>query len=476
MSSSKVNIMREQPVPPSIRAVVLAGGEGSRVPHLVSSEHPKAMLTVGNRPMLFYSLFALQRAHITRVTVIVESSSESVISDYVLNEYPKAELVAHSLPQLDISIHVRSPDVDTADALRELSISENDTLVLSCDSITDVSLDTLLSAHRSTGATCTVALIESTPVSLPTKASKTSSKTPSFHPDLYALFTSSNRLLTLLYPTDLESSLFTVSKPLTQRYSHLVLRSDLRDSHIYCFHTATLYHVLKHCRQISSVKFDLVPYFARRQHTLQKVAEQSGWTLPTDDFRVYAHTFVPSTYATRANTVESFRMANFDVAAGRLTNWLSGQMDSRSVTSSGASTKKDKKGEKKSRPLTPFKETGERVSVSPDSIIGADCSAGDRTSVKKSVIGDDCVLGNNVKLNNCVLFSNARVLDGSNLTASIVCGEAVIGSKCVLKECCVAASTTVEDGTEASNRNFGAQEEESVMEFADGLGDEVEFY
>lgn len=273
----------------------------------------------------------------------------------------------------------------------------------------------------------------------------------------------------MLHPTDLESSKATIPNILIERYQRLAFRSDLCDSHIYCFHTASLRHVLQHCPAISSVKYDLIPYVARRQHTLWRVADRASWPLPTDDFCVCAHVLPPSTYTIRTNTIPTFRTANLDVASGKLAAWLYPPNDPKLV-------EEPQKKEKKGRAEIPFSISGERVSVSLDTIVGNNCSAGDRTSVKKSVIGNGCTLGSNVKLNGCVLLANVEVMDGANLTSSVICEGAIIMASCILKECRVAAGTSVDEGTEAADRSFGSQVEDQAVGFSEGLGSEVDFF
>lgn len=281
----------------------------------------------------------------------------------------------------------------------------------------------------------------------------------------------------MLHPTDLQASSVYIRQTLIRRYDHLSFVSDVQDPHVYCFHSEALRHVLAHCPAISSVKYDLIPYVARRQHTLWRVGDRASWTLPpTDDFIVSMYRLPLSTYSTRANTVASFRSANIDLAAGQLSSWLTVTDLSKSSQHHQQQQQPNKKEKKKQKPPIPFSPVGERVSVTPDCIVAPGCSAGDRTSVKKSVIGKNCVLGSNVKLNGCVLLSNVTVKDGANLTATVVCDHAVIGPSCVLKECRVAADTTVDDETEATETGFGGEEENTAIDLADGLGGDIEFF
>ena len=54
----------DDPVLPELQAVVLAAGPGSRVTD-ISVGRAKCMMQVANRPMLFFPLKILERAHFT---------------------------------------------------------------------------------------------------------------------------------------------------------------------------------------------------------------------------------------------------------------------------------------------------------------------------------------------------------------------------------------------------------------------------
>lgn len=480
--------------PPSVQAVVLAAGHGSRMPPLVSTRSPKALLTISNRPMLFYTLFSLYHASINNVTVIVERHFREEILHYVKNDFPDdPAVVALGLPPLSIAIHERATDAGTADALRELNLTANDVLVLSCDTITDAPLDAFVYAHRRTNAVCTVAFVSTDDAAgSPNEAQSTesdthtgkqtkggkgnkASKAPksskpsglSTRADIFALLSAQNRLLTVLHPVDLSSSTLPISANLIKRYGRLSVRTDMYDVHMYAFHTSTLKHVLKHCSAATSIKYDIVPYMARRQHTLARVANQHRWPLPADNFVVAADIWNSSVFARRANTVDGFRNANFDVSSGKIAHWLG---DSEPTTG-----KKGKKSEGKKSLATVFVSAGDKASVTPDSVIGAGVSVGDRTSVKKSIVGDRCHMGNNVKINGCVILEGVTLEDGVNLSGCVICEKASVGKNCILKDCQIARKGRVRENTEASNRDFGNEAHES-MNLGDEFGADLEFY
>lgn len=55
---------------------------------------------------------------------------------------------------------------------------------------------------------------------------------------------------------------------------------------------------------------------------------------------------------------------------------------------------------------------GAGAQISADSQVAASTRVGDRTSVKKSVIGTHCVIGKNVKISGCVIMDYVVINDG----------------------------------------------------------------
>jgi translation initiation factor eIF-2B subunit gamma len=53
-----------------------------------------------------------------------------------------------------------------------------------------------------------------------------------------------------------------------------------------------------------------------------------------------------------------------------------------------------------------------KAQVSADTLLAASTRVGERTSIKKCIIGRHCVLGKNVKLTNCVIWDYVVIADG----------------------------------------------------------------
>ncbi len=50
--------------------------------------------------------------------------------------------------------------------------------------------------------------------------------------------------------------------------------------------------------------------------------------------------------------------------------------------------------------------------ISSDSVVAPSARIGEKTSIKKSIIGPHCVIGKNVKLSGCTLMGHVEVQDG----------------------------------------------------------------
>jgi translation initiation factor eIF-2B subunit gamma len=53
-----------------------------------------------------------------------------------------------------------------------------------------------------------------------------------------------------------------------------------------------------------------------------------------------------------------------------------------------------------------------KAQVSADSLVAATSRIGERTSIKKSLIGRHCVIGKNVRLSNAIVWDFVNIADG----------------------------------------------------------------
>lgn len=215
------------------------------------------------------------------------------------------------------------------------------------------------------------------------------------------------------------------------QFPHIKLRSDLYDPHIYIF-SASVKELLVKYPNITSIRFDLVPYLARRQRTLSQ-RDVIG--------NVRVNTFI-TPGALRGNTIDNYLKLNLSLVPPPY------------------------KGKKNRRKL-PFSH-GERCTVA-ESTIHPSVTAGESVSIKKSVIGSAVNIASNVKLNRCVIHSGVTISSNVNLSGCIICQDATISQAAVLKDCQVAKDSVV--GGEETAKFLG----EEKIQMDDDLAGAIEF-
>jgi mannose-1-phosphate guanylyltransferase/phosphomannomutase len=131
-----------------MQAVVMAGGEGSRLRPLTSNM-PKPMLPVANRPLIEHILELLRRHGVTDVVVTVQFLS-SVIRNYLGDGSDLGLSVAYSTE--DVPLGTAGSVLNARDLL------SGPFLVISGDALTDLDLSDAVDFHRARGAAATLVL------------------------------------------------------------------------------------------------------------------------------------------------------------------------------------------------------------------------------------------------------------------------------------------------------------------------------
>ena len=80
------------------------------------------------------------------------------------------------------------------------------------------------------------------------------------------------------------------------------------------------------------------------------------------------------------------------------------------------------------------------------SLVGANCSIGEKVNVKNSVLGIHCKLGNNVNINNCIIMDHVIIGDNCHIKNSILCSNVNIESKCNVSDCQIGTGMHLEEG------------------------------
>lgn len=130
-----------------VRAVVMAGGQGTRLRPLTESM-PKPMIPVGDKPLLEHIIVQLRSAGIRNVNVTTHYLSETIVDHFGNGE------------KLGVSIQYINEDtpLGTAGALRKLAQTGEPILVVNGDVLTDLNYRALVEFHLESGADMTVGL------------------------------------------------------------------------------------------------------------------------------------------------------------------------------------------------------------------------------------------------------------------------------------------------------------------------------
>ena len=136
-----------------IKAVLMAGGKGSRIRPLTLSR-PKPLIPVANRPMIEYIVEKIRNSGYNELVVTLS---------YLKNQIKT--LLKEDYSDMNIKYSVEETPLGTAGGVKKASKYLNDTFfVLSGDVLVDVDLNKLLNFHKKNHALATMVL---TPVETP---------------------------------------------------------------------------------------------------------------------------------------------------------------------------------------------------------------------------------------------------------------------------------------------------------------------
>jgi mannose-1-phosphate guanylyltransferase / phosphomannomutase len=132
-----------------VKAVVMAGGEGSRLRPLTSSR-PKPLAPVANKPVMHHIVDLLRRHGITDVI-----STLHYLADEIENYFGDGSSLGFSM-----SYVVEDTPLGTAGAVKlaQALLGNERFIVISGDALTDIDLSALIAYHCQRGAAATIAL------------------------------------------------------------------------------------------------------------------------------------------------------------------------------------------------------------------------------------------------------------------------------------------------------------------------------
>lgn len=389
-----------------LQAVILAAGRGSRMTELVNPLLIKCLLPICGNPLIFYSLKFLSQSGFREALVIVQDREKDEVKRVVDKLGDKLGLTIDYFP-----VPEDSEEFGTAHSLQLAHSAKKivrDVLLISSDTITNAPLLRFLNYHRTYDSDCTAFFLSNLPA-LTGKVPGPKCKVQQDR-DIVGIEPTTSRLVYLAPEADLDEN---ISLPLTtvKKCPHFKLLTWLKDSHIYLIRKRVLdLHIQG---KYTSVKGDFIPFLINSQFREQQ--ENNKF----EKLSIFA--FIEfDRHVIRVNTVPNY------ATICKSASWLYRTFDIEINPGAGA------------------KLTG--------SIAGS-------AKLKAAVVGDQCILKDNVKLTNTILMDNVEVEEGSVLDNCIVSSGAKIGAKCVLKECLVGPKYSVPEGGQFVNEYFSVSDD-----------------
>ncbi|KAM9844801.1 translation initiation factor eIF2B subunit gamma [Aulostomus maculatus] len=439
-----------------LQAVLMAAGGGSRMTDLTYNT-PKPMLPVGNKPLIWYPLNLLERVGFEEVIIITTREVQKMMHTVKMKI------------KMDIVCIKEDEDKGTADALRQYQQKiKTDVLVLSCDLITDVALHEVVDLFRAHDAMLAMLMSKVHDFTETVPGQKGKTKTVEQR-DFVGVDQTGKRLLFLANEADLEDGL-SIRKSILRKHPRIHIKTGLMDTHLYCLKKAVVDFISER-KSFSSIRGDFIPYLVRKQfsrtiasqilkddaddqsqrkddsstnqelptssqdkYLLQLARERSCWNDHHGDMseayhggklRCYVH-IVDQGLCYRVNTLAAYIEANRQ--APKLID---------------------------DPPINSLAVISERCQIGSDTVIGAHCQIADKTSIKRSTIGNTTTIKEKVKIANSIIMHGVTIKDGCNIQSSLICSNAVIGKGADLKYCLVGNGQQIEAGAERTNEVIG---------------------
>jgi len=450
----------------------MAGGNGNRL-NALSENIPKAVLPLGNIPMVEYALRMLEREGFADVIVVAQETVSKALLQLMDEQNDTVRNMQPMRIKLDITTIPNESDLGTADVLRLIREKiHTNFIVFSCDLITDFQLNKLCDVHRVTDATVTTLFYKPPPkTEADLAAEKARKKAGGLMDqgmnDIIAVDPSTSKLVLFDNAADLDGDELEVRTSLLRTHPCVDVHMDLLDTHIYIFNPSVL-DILEEKKWISTIKGELMPYLVKKQFSSRKrsrpvvgmitrenstpaidtaptdlfeglMAESTG-TPSSEELTCFSYIIKPADniLCIRANTVHLYCEAN-----RMLPPYL------RRLTST-AKTYED----------TPYDFIHKDAKVDPKAMVGADAmvdaqsSIGMRCSIKRSIIGKHCTLGAKVSITNSIIMDHVTIEDECKISNSVICMNAHVTTKSNLSNCRVGVRHTVAEGTKAKNEDL----------------------
>ncbi|ESK88318.1 translation initiation factor eif-2b subunit gamma-like [Moniliophthora roreri MCA 2997] len=495
-----LNVAAAEPVTREFLAVLLVGFGNELIP--LTSNHgaepcPKALLPVGNKPIIDYVLSWVEQSGIKDVLLICPSGHKSPISHHIHSDITSAS----SSLRIDVQTYDESLEMPggTCALLRHFTnrISE-DFVVLPCDFIPPptLPLTTIINKFRtesvsdgSIATTCWFAASQPDKNSIIEDWGSLPTPTPIVWDD------ATGTLLHIDSPDNMDqnSDEIELRMSLLSHYPRTRLSTKYQDSHVYVCRRSVL-DLLQEKHHFESLKEEFMPWLCKIQyqrlkrekygrilnpitnaptqavalnhsslhgtnkldrkgnHTPDELEPSSpvdsDSTMDSSSLRVGVVIHQGPGHATRVNTIHSLL-----------------EMNRRRLLETTYSLPSDPK----SRSLI-----DQKAQIFSDSMVGDFTQISERTTIKRSVIGKHCVIGKMAKIVGCVLLDHCVIEDGAKLDGCVLGKNTKVGAKAELKCVVTQAGYEFSPGESAKNEKLEVSDWTAGEAVSDGESDEDE--
>ncbi|KAK9486619.1 nucleotide-diphospho-sugar transferase [Lipomyces starkeyi] len=423
------------------QAIILCG-PGKGLEPLVSPLLPKALLPIANKPMLYYALEWCQRAGLSSVVVVCSSGAEQPISKYITLGYNSTQT------SKSMKVEVVAHDVETGSIVKALKDKiKLDFILLPCDFITDLPPQTVVDIHRNQP-------LKTIGTGIWYKNSLDTMDKQTLKPDLTIHTPISNPHPQLLdiYPRPKANNQLHVRMSMLWEYPQATISTSLLESFIYVFSRKALDHDFGDADTASSITVtsekggggeslkwkkpwtSVVRDFARDSWRHAKSADRDTvgmYVVPKE------HSFI------RCKSVSAYLEAN------------------RLILKQSSYT------------LPPTTATANGAAIGRDSLVGIGTVMEEKTSVKRSIVGADCIFGRECRLSGCVVMDGVVLGTGVHLDNCIIGNGVIIEDKARLVGCTVEGRYVVRKATQSKNEILRGYSAEGLLDTSDEYEDEA---
>ncbi|GAB1288798.1 Eukaryotic translation initiation factor 2B, subunit 3 [Apodemus speciosus] len=309
--------------------------------------------------------------------------------------------------------------------------------------------------------------------------------------DFIGVDSTGKRLLFMANEADLDEELV-IKGSILQKHPRIHFHTGLVDAHLYCLKKYVVDFLMEN-RSITSIRSELIPYLVRKQFSSassQQRQEDKEEDLKKKELKsldIYSFIKNDSTLALTPYDAcwNAFRGDKWeDLSRSQVRCYVHIMKEGlcSRVSTLGLYMEANRQVPKllsvlcpEESMIHPSAQIANKHLVGADSLIGPDAQVGEKSSIKRSVIGSSCVIRDRVTISNCLLMNSVTVEEGyglqrpceqwagylpkvlraremlrttlgksSSIHGSVICNNAVIETGAEIKDCLIGSGQRIE--------------------------------